>query len=574
MKQAVIFIAAILLLFACSRSPILHRIENLGDTPYQEDTIRFTYAHNPGRALALLDSAIILGNIDPYHALLTRATIYSRSQEEQRLDEAQVICESLLQHDSVASFPDRRSAVLDLLVYTSRMKYDDVAYIKWATQQAELCRQTGDEVEGLRTEAEICVAMARLGQVEEAIEKLDRIIHELDRPGSINRMDALSIAVKRKINVLNEEGKYELVAPLPKIVLARLDHYESHSEDYAEDSFRLSWSEHPKDRDRYLDFTRGQAYAFLVNSYATFKKDSALYYLNCLKDTDYGKGSGAREMIIPAQMALGMYKEAMATYDRVEQRMGADTLNAGYAVLLRDRGTAAHAMGKPEEAYQYMCRYARLTRNLSDELMKGKAHEYAARYQAMEKELAIQEARNKSHIRGRVLLISLFLLAICFITQVLLFRQKRIVEAKNRALVQQIGEAINYKEKYEEAIPEIPTKDMDHEQLFNHLKHIIRRDALYLDPAFDRQKVAQLFQLSNHQVGAAFSQGSEFDSIAGFIRDCRLEYSCVLLTEHPELSIKEVAFKSGFQYASTYSTDFRNRYALTPTEYRKLQEGK
>ena len=72
-------------------------------------------------------------------------------------------------------------------------------------------------------------------------------------------------------------------------------------------------------------------------------------------------------------------------------------------------------------------------------------------------------------------------------------------------------------------------------------------------------------------MGAAFSQGSEFSSLSDFIRDCRLEYSCHLLTEHPELSIKEVAAQSGFQYASTYSTDFKNKYTMTPSEYRELQ---
>jgi len=74
MKKQIILLAGLLLLAACNRTPRGHQIKNLGDTPYQEDTIRMTYARNPERALALLDSAILLGNIDPYHALLARAT--------------------------------------------------------------------------------------------------------------------------------------------------------------------------------------------------------------------------------------------------------------------------------------------------------------------------------------------------------------------------------------------------------------------------------------------------------------------------------------------------------------------
>ncbi len=201
-----------------------------------------TYGRNPERALVLLDSAVLLGNIDPYRALLTRATIYSRSPESRRLDQAETLCQSLLQHDSVVGVPQRRSAVLDLLLYTSNMQDDNVAYICWATQKAELCREMGDEVEYLRTQAEIGAA---LGQWEQAHAKLDNVIRQLDVPGSINRMDALSIAARRKMYVLKQEGRQEELAPVARRVLDRLDHYQKHPEAYAEDSYRLSWSKRP-----------------------------------------------------------------------------------------------------------------------------------------------------------------------------------------------------------------------------------------------------------------------------------------------------------------------------------------
>lgn len=558
-------------LASCGRSPRVHQIKNLGDTPYQEDSVRMTYGKDPDRALVLLDSAILLGNIDPYRALLARATIYSRAPGEHRYREAQALCEQLLQHDSVVGVPQRQSAVLDLLVGTTRLNGDDEAYIRWATQKAGVCREMGDEVEALRTQAEIAVAMAALGQVDEALDLLDRIIGQLDRPGSINRMDALSIAVKRKIYILTDQGRPEEVIPLPRRILDRLDHYEQHSTDYAEDSYRLSWSKRPADRGRYLDFTRGQAYAFLANAYAPSQKDSALYYLNCLSGTDYGKTPGAREMIIPAQMALGHFKEALATYDAIEKKMGDDTLNTDYAVVLRDRGIAARALGKPAEAYEYMLRYARLTRDLADNLQASEAHDYAARYHAKEQELEIEKARGESRIKGIILSLVILLLAIAAGVVMLLLHQKRVVDRKNRVLAGQIGEALKYKEMYEASEPDVSGGQMSDGELFNHLRLVIKRDRLFLDPEFDRQKLVQLFRLSNRQVGAAFSQGSEFGSLPDFIRDCRLEYSCHLLTDHPELSIKEVAAKSGFQYASTYSTDFKNKYTLTPSAYRELK---
>ncbi|MBO5595848.1 MAG: helix-turn-helix domain-containing protein [Bacteroidales bacterium] len=575
MRRTFIILTALLLLAACNRSPRVHQIRNLGDTPYQEDSIRMTYARNPQRALALLDSAILLGNIDPYRALLTRATIYSRSPEESRLKEAQGLCEQLLQHDSVVGVPQRRSAVLDLLVYTSNMQDDNEAYIRWATQKADLCREMGDEVECLRTEAEIGAAMAALGQWEAAHRKLDDAIRQLDVPGSINRMDALSIAAKRKMYVLKQEGRPEESAPVARRVLARLDHYQKHPETYAEDSYRLSWSKRPADRERYLDFTRGQAYANLAVSYAPRRRDSALFYFQKLSQTRYGQSLGAKKMIVPAQMELGMYKEAMATYAQVEKQMGTDTLHSDYALLLRDRALAAKALGRPEEAYNYMQRYAALTKELADKLQASEAHEYAARYHAQEQELAIEKEQSKSRIMGMELGLAVLLLVLAAAVLLMVLHQKRILDRKNRVLAAQIADSLKYKELFQAPGPVAvgSVEQMSDEQLFEQLRLAIKQGRLFLDPAFDRQKLTELFHLSNRQVGAAFSQGSEFSSLSDFIRDCRLEYSCRLLTEHPELSIKEVAVKSGFQYASTYSTDFKNKYTMTPSEYRELQGG-
>ncbi len=77
-------------------------------------------------------------------------------------------------------------------------------------------------------------------------------------------------------------------------------------------------------------------------------------------------------MIVPAQMELGMYREAMATYAQVEKQLGADTLHPDYALLLRDRARAARTLGRPEEAYGYMQRYAALNSELANKLQESR----------------------------------------------------------------------------------------------------------------------------------------------------------------------------------------------------------
>ena len=53
----------------------VRQLQHLGHTPYQEDTILVTYATNPERALMLLDSTLLLGNISDYRGQVIRAKI-------------------------------------------------------------------------------------------------------------------------------------------------------------------------------------------------------------------------------------------------------------------------------------------------------------------------------------------------------------------------------------------------------------------------------------------------------------------------------------------------------------------
>jgi len=609
----IIYICAVLLILAScgGEGNSVRQLPHLGDTPYQQDTILVTYATNPERALTLLDSALLLGNISEFRGQVIRAKIYSKSLEEQRLDSAIIICEALLTHDSVRNAPAEQENIYDMLIAASRVKHNLEAYLHWATKKAELCQQQGEENERWRTEADIGYVMTRLGQVDEGLAKLDEAIRRLDSPGSIDRMDAFIVTVKRKINALNDLQRYEEVITLGQRILDRLDHYEQHANDYAEDSYRLSWSDHPNDRDRYLDFSRAQAWGFMAQAYSLTPNPSpkgegsnyqkAREYLAFFDNSDYGKTFMGRRMIAPTQMALGMYDEALATYDEVERRMGGDTLNDDYAVILRSRAIAAYAQATAnsgdgtaaanssfftlhssfKQAYSLMMRYADLSKAVSDSLHRSEAHDYAARYHAYEQQLEIQEKEaeaERSHLISFAVAV-IALLAIAF--AVYFFYQKRIVNEKNRGLVRLIDETIKYKERFQQlqTIVRRPSaknqtaapaelKPLSDEELFQHLCEDIRENQLYLDPLFDRQAVCNRYNLNIAQVGSAFAQGSDYNSVADFIRDCRLEHARILL-KTTDMKVADIAAASGFSRPTTFNHDFKARFNLSPTEYRR-----
>ena len=560
MKQNlyIIIIGIVAILYSCSDGKSVRQLPHLGNTPYQQDTILVTYATNPERALTLLDSALLLGNISDYRAQVIRAKIFSKSLMEQRQDSAIAICKQLLNHDSVRNQPTEQENILDMLIASSRARMDYEQYLHWATQKAELCHQQGEETERWRTEADLGLIYTHLGQVDKGLAKLDEAITHLDEPGSIDRMDAFIVAVKRKINALNDLSRFTEVIPLAQRSLDRLTHYEQHAQDYAEDSYRLSWSDNPNDRDRYLDFSHAQTWGFMAQAYAKLDSlEEARKYLALFDGTTYSKSFTARRFIAPTQIELGMYDDAIATYTEMERRMAADTINDDYAQVLRARAIALRAKGHIAEALDYHMRYAKLSKVLSDSLHRSEAHDYAARYHAQEQQMEIQEKQveaQRSHIMSIAVAI-IALLAIAF--AVYFFRQKRIISAKNRALVRMINKNAPPKE--------VPKTNSDE---FANIDQAIRTERLYKEFNLQRQDICNRFGINRHTLNDMLTQYTDGLSFPQYINAIRLEESLRLLHDAPSLTIAAIAKAVGFS-PSNFREQFKQKYGMTPQEYRQ-----
>ena len=577
MRQVVhlfIICVTLLVLGSCGDSKSVRQLPHLGDTPYQQDTILVTYATNPERALTLLDSALLLGNISEYRSQVIRARIYSKSLVEQRQDSAILICKELLGHDSVRNEPAEQENILDLLIATSRAKPDYEQYMYWATQKAELCKKQGQETERWRTEADIGLVMTHLGQENEGLAKLDEAISHLDAPGSVDRMDAFIVACKRKINALNELHRYNEIITLGQRILDRLDHYEQHAKDYAEDSYRLSWSDNPSDRDRYLDFSRSQAWGFLAQAYAhSDSLQKAKEYLALFDNSGYGKTFMGRRMIAPTQVALGMYDEALRTYDEIERRMAGDTLNKDYATILRHRAIAARAKGHIAEALDFQTRYANLSKIVSDSLHASEAHDYAARYHAQEQQLEIQEKEaeaERSYIVSLAVAI-VALLAIAF--AIYFFRQKRIVSEKNRALVRMINGTPPEPEEEpeEEEEPEDQSEDKNESaDLFHDIDTAIRSERLFKNVNLQRQDICDRFGISRHTLNNLLAEHADGLSFPQYVNNIRLEEALRLLRHETTMTVSAIATEVGFTPANLRE-QFKRKYGMTPVDYRQNQ---
>ena len=400
------------------------------------------YGTQPERALQIIDSAEIVGNLTEDRASLLRAKVFCLTCGEERLDTARQICEALLQSNFVKDAPGNREPVLDLLVAISRKKHDNEQWLRWATEKANFCRQQGNETEALRTEAEIGIILTHLGRQDEGMAKLDDVIRQLDGTRKFNETDACIIALKRKINVLQEQECYaEIIAPA-KLIVEKTNDYEQHPDDYHDGTDR---EPDAADVPGYCDFYRSQAFGFLANAYANMgDRANARQNITLFEQSQYGQTIDSRKMIAPTWCKLGDYDKMLAVYDEMEQRMGTDTICFDYATILHDRAIAAEARGHHAQAYDYMSRYAALSQSLNDSLQASEAHEYAARYHAQEQQLQIEREQAKSARKNiyiwSFVIISLLAIAIAGI----LFHRYHEIKRKDLILfVEEVEESMH-----------------------------------------------------------------------------------------------------------------------------------
>ena len=560
------------------------------DTLYTAEKVREVSHQNPERALMMVDSAERLGTMNHTEATLLRAHFYSN--DEATMDTTRALCMQLLAEGGLKA--DQQAEALDILVYVARMRGDDEGILKYGMQYIEACRQMGNEAEALFMQSDMGEALIRLGRTDEGFAKMDDAITQLDPVRRFAEFDACIRAMKRRISTLCNLERYEEVIPVAERIIEKLNDYGEHPADYDDGAIHMPTEER---RPGYIDFYTGQAYAFMAYAYAMLSdnqntpstmnaqnnpKAQAKRCLAMFEQTAYSNTFGGKKMISSTWCLLGEYDKMLAFYDELELKWGADTLHSDYAIMLRNRATAARAKGNYRASDAYIQRYASLLKTLGDSERLAAAQEYAARHHEQEQQLALEQEQAAKKRMGMfvVFLGILALVAILFI--IVIARQLFSIRKKNAVLSKEISERIGYEEKYIASIQNTESRHSDTEiqnsdadlselsdrELFDYIRKVVSEENLHLDPQFGRDQLVERLQLSKERIGAAFAQGSNYGNITNVLNDARLFHSTKLLTEHPEMPIAEVALASGFSNRVTFSRNFKERFAMTPSEFR------
>ena len=551
-------------------------------TIYTEAKAMSIHRTEPERALVMIDSAVIVGNITPSRSEYLRALTQYAGMHNYPL--ARQMCLDLLENKEASADTATLQQTYRLLTSIEYVSGDFPAVIRYATEASRLAHALDMPGEAGAMEGYIAQAMAQTGRTDEGVERLKDVIGELRQKYSFQVSKDYQSTSKKLLHILIDYERFDEAIPVCEAMLERLDELENHPERFSD----LQDSGAPAD---YLDFARGQTLAFLTVAYArlaTAHADNPALHAQYLAkgletetkvfQTKWSQSTDCDKMMIGAYHHLGQFDRFDQTAERLETywKERGDTINYSYFIGLELCSRASEMRGRYADALHYYQRAFDVHDSLDYHNQRDQLAELATVYHLQEEQLARQQAEADARFSRWITVAIVIALIIALTFAVYFFYKRRETLRKNRALAQQITEALAYKDKYDaeqepQPQPENPATLSDAD-LFQFLRDAILRDRLYLDPQLDRQALVDRFGLSKERIGAAFAKGSSYKSLIDFLSDCRLPHAAKLLADRPDLSIADVARESGFPSADTFSRNFRQKYALTPSQFRAQQD--
>jgi AraC-like DNA-binding protein len=104
------------------------------------------------------------------------------------------------------------------------------------------------------------------------------------------------------------------------------------------------------------------------------------------------------------------------------------------------------------------------------------------------------------------------------------------------------------------------------------LSNLMDNNKPYLDSTLNLPKLAQMMQLTTHELSYLINTGFE-DNFFGFINTHRVEESKRMLgtPQYAHLSMVGIAFEAGFNSKTAFNTAFKKVVNMSPTEFQKLK---
>jgi AraC-like DNA-binding protein len=146
----------------------------------------------------------------------------------------------------------------------------------------------------------------------------------------------------------------------------------------------------------------------------------------------------------------------------------------------------------------------------------------------------------------------------------------RRLRIKHRAIYENLKAEMEREKARETEQIQISEDELsDDELLYRRVCELMDDKELFKNADLNRDDIASELGTNSKYVATAIRKCAYGISVAEFLNDRRLLYSVKLLKERPELTIAVIGDMSGFKSRTSFYRFFRDKYSLSPSDYRK-----
>lgn len=530
------------------------------DSIYQWENIRQYLNEDPEYALRLIDTAEMKGVADVNQSDFHRSVIYYNSTKIADFAKAREYALKVLNNKTTPVDSQQYIETLDLLVCILAM--DSKTYqeaIRYALEGAQRAHNAGDII----NEADMYY---QLGQVMDNID-LGSGLSYMERSLDVSRqaaIDSLQILPMLSTNLGNAARRYASMGKTSRAMELLTERLQ------VIDRIEREMPTAPKG---YCQDTRARTYAVLAYcQWHSGHPDQAKKSADAFERIKDVLPPVNQYDIMAYYAHSGNVERMQHYYDLLEPviRETDDTISHLYVSLLETYAAGLNKAGRYHEAYLALDRRNTLNDSLLSRATQQETLKFAQQMKTQEKEMELKdkEAESRLHLIIIVSLVVLLIVSIIFLWRIFMVKQR--LHDKNLQLFDTIQQMMDKEEQRQLELSEQPSETLSaSQQLYSRICQLMRQENIYTDSDLNRESLADALGTNYNAIAAAIKECADGQTIGDFIDDWRLHHAAQLLRDTSN-AVGLIVEQSGFSSRSHFSSMFRSKFKMSPSEYRKV----
>lgn len=543
-------------------------------------------------------------------------------KETARFDSVLVLCQQALDAPDGRDDKTLNYCIYSLMTNAACASSNNAAMLQYATKTEALAKELGRTDNEFEMKATVGYGMVLLGHFSEGFSMIDDAIANLKKSNTWNSRNSLLIACKMKVAALDRVNRQTDVVKVCSDAIRLLDAMIANPQTIKDKP--EAWVTDSASFAVALKLYRTQMLAYLTYANAVLgNRPEAMKCLAAFDASEQSKSLDCQRMIVSALGELKLYDRMLRIYSVIDKEDGADTVTASYSEELDLKSRAADERGDYVMARHYLRRTIELNDTLHKRQDMGQMAHTLSVYKVHDEQMKAQDAKAAAKLMLVAVIALVIIVVLAVVYMLRLYRQKQVMALKNKALISSIEKSFEYKDKYEKLAKEVEqegerskiadsivaealgkkgagdsaavavsqtadTGDSKHtaadeaggleqnedKQLFELIDRTIRDGRLYLNPDFQRQTIVDILHADRNRIGRAIRDYSGFSNLSTYINSYRLEYAYRQLRDiESKLTIDAISKSAGFTTVRTFQRLFKERYGMTPAEFRENFKG-